>query len=143
MADYDKAYTDFTNAIALDDKLKPYALNNRGNAKRLLKNYTSALEDINESIKSDSANAWAYLNKGLIYYDQNLYEKALVEFNKSIRYNSLLPNAYFHRANVFMMQKQYDKAVIDFNKIQELDADFKSMEIEKNRKIAIKNLVDN
>ena len=128
-------------ALTLNNAYKPYALNNRGNAYRLLKQYDKAMEDINNSMKIDSLNAWAFMNRALVYEDQKQYDKALVDYNRAAELNSQLHNIYFHRANYFMNRKQYDKALTDYNKLQELAPDFKAKEIEKNKKAAKKEFL--
>ena len=47
-AQYEKAVSDFSKTIVLSELYKPYALNNRADAKRLQKKYEEALKDVDE-----------------------------------------------------------------------------------------------
>jgi tetratricopeptide (TPR) repeat protein len=141
MAQYEKAISDFGKTIALSELYKPYALNNRADAKRRLKKYEEALKDVNESIGLDSLNSWAYMNRGLIYADMGNLDTAMDNLNRSVEINSQLANPYFHRGNLHLQLKQYDKAITDYNKLQELDPAFKSKEVDKNKKAAKKGFL--
>ena len=92
-------------------------------------------------MKIDSLNAWAFMNRALVYEDQEKYDDAQVDYSRAAELNSQLHHIYFHRANFYMIRKQYDKALTDYNKLQELAPDFKTKEVEKNKKIAKKEFL--
>lgn len=135
-AEYENAISDFSNALKEDDYYKPYALNNRGNCKRLQKDFEAALEDINQSLAIDSTNAWAYLNRALVYADQKKPKTAFAEMTLAIQYNEELPDIYFHRANLYFQEKNYDQALSDYSKLETLAPYYKTKTVAKRKKAA-------
>lgn len=65
---YDKAKSDFEKALSqtLTTKDSSYVLNNIGYMKYLTENYSSSLSYINQSIKLNEVNAFAYKNRALV-----------------------------------------------------------------------------
>ena len=119
IGEYDKAITDFDQAI----RLKPHyakAYYNRGNAYRdkvdfdeAIKNYTKAIE-----LKSDYAEA--YYNRGKLYNEVDEYDKAIEDFSAVIRLEPERVDAYNYRATVYRDKGDHDKAIEGFSDVLEL-----------------------
>jgi tetratricopeptide (TPR) repeat protein len=67
--DYDKAISDFTEAIRLSPNYG-HAYNNRGNAYCGQRNFDKAISDYTEAIRLNPNNALAYYNRGVAYWSQ-------------------------------------------------------------------------
>ena len=132
---------DFTAAVDLKTPFSGYAYNNRGNAKRLLKNYDGALEDVNQSLQMDSLNAFAYSNRGLIWMDKGEEEIALKDLDLAIELNNQVAEFYYNRGNYYLKLKKYDKATADYSKSMKLVPEYKQKEIPKLLKIAKKGFL--
>ncbi len=48
-------------------------------------------------IKSDTANARAYINRGVMYAKLGLYPDAISDYHKAIRIDSTIPEAFYNR----------------------------------------------
>jgi tetratricopeptide (TPR) repeat protein len=138
---YDAAVVDFTAAIDLKTPFSSYAYNNRGNAKRLLKDYEGALKDVNQSLQMDSLNAFGYSNRGLIRMDKDEQEAALKDLDRAIELNNQVAEFYYNRGNYYLNLKKYDKATADYSKSMDLSPEYKQKEIPKLLKVAKKGFL--
>jgi tetratricopeptide (TPR) repeat protein len=134
--DYDKAITDFTEAIRLDTENKE-AYINRGLAYYLKNDYDQAIEDYTKTIQLDPENMKAYSRRGLAYYFYNEYDKAIADFTKviqfdpksktisdyteAIRLDPRNAEAYINRGWEYYLDEDYDKAILDYTEAIRLD----------------------
>ena len=131
------AIKDFSRAISLSKEIKPYALSNRANSYRLLKQYSDARNDIRVSLSLDSLNNWAYLYSGLINFDEGLMDQAMEDFNQSIKLNPNIPESFYHRAELYIKKGMYDKALSDLQRTESIDASFRKKEVAELKKNAL------
>ena len=82
--------------------------------------YKKALLNLNKAIELDSLNAYAYSNRGLLYFKKSDYKKARIDIEKSIRLDPKNPYAYKHSAMIYIKQKKYGLAYTDLKKAKEL-----------------------
>eukprot|EP01102_Stenamoeba_stenopodia_P012386 TRINITY_DN3905_c0_g1_i4.p1 TRINITY_DN3905_c0_g1~~TRINITY_DN3905_c0_g1_i4.p1 ORF type:complete len:328 (+),score=83.67 TRINITY_DN3905_c0_g1_i4:44-1027(+) len=112
---YQKALEDYDYALGI--KQHPDLFNNRGNVKRLLGNFSGALEDYENAIRLTPDDAELYYNKGTLLDDLSSFDLAIESFNKAIE---LLPDQgryYNNRGYVFQNLKRYDDAIRDYDKV--------------------------
>eukprot|EP01102_Stenamoeba_stenopodia_P012385 TRINITY_DN3905_c0_g1_i1.p1 TRINITY_DN3905_c0_g1~~TRINITY_DN3905_c0_g1_i1.p1 ORF type:complete len:301 (+),score=78.09 TRINITY_DN3905_c0_g1_i1:44-946(+) len=117
---YQKALEDYDYALGI--KQHPDLFNNRGNVKRLLGNFSGALEDYENAIRLTPDDAELYYNKGTLLDDLSSFDLAIESFNKAIE---LLPDQgryYNNRGYVFQNLKRYDDAIRDYDKVIALSA---------------------
>lgn len=131
------AIKDFSRAISLSKEIKPYALSNRANSYRILKQYSEARNDIRVSLSLDSLNNWAYLYSGLINSDEGLLDQAIEDFNQSINLNPNIPESFYHRAELYIKKGMYDKALSDLQRTESIDANFRKKEVAELKKNAL------
>lgn len=81
--DYEKALTDFTNAIELDPK-SAFPYSNRGYVYFDLKKYNDAVNDFEKAIKLDKNYKDAYCGLAITYYRLGDKEKAIDTYKKAI-----------------------------------------------------------
>jgi len=117
--DYDKAITDFTQAIRLNPNLIN-AYNYRGLAYYLKSDYDKAIADYTQAIRLNS-HPGSYYNRGLAYYDKEDYDKAIADLTQAIRLNPNLVNAYTYRSRAYSSKGDYDKAIVDYTQAIRLD----------------------
>ncbi len=120
---YQKALTDYNNAIKIKPNYKD-AYYNRGVLHFYkLKNIDKALADYNAAIKLKPDYVEAIYGRGLIqFYETEEYDKALADFNKTIKLNPNLTEAYNNRGSLLFNKKnEFQKAIKDFNKAISMD----------------------
>jgi tetratricopeptide (TPR) repeat protein len=110
--DYDKAISDFTEAIRLDPNYAQ-SYNNRGIAYAGNKEYDKAISDFTEAIRLNPNYAESYFNRGNAYDEE--YDKAISDYNKAIRLDPRYAKAYNNRGWAYHDKKDYDKAIGDCN----------------------------
>lgn len=89
-----------------------------GAAQYQLKNYETAIENLDKAISLDSAYKEAYYLRALCKVQMDLTHEALQDFNRAISLDPEFKDAYFNRAYyIFMQQGKYQKAINDFNLI--------------------------
>jgi tetratricopeptide (TPR) repeat protein len=131
--DYDKATSDFNDAIRLDPNFA-LAYFNRGITYGDKKEYDKAISDFNDAIRLDPNFALAYFNRGIAYDDKKEYDKAISDYNDAIRLNPNSALAYGNRGNAYAGKKEYDKAISDYQDAIRLDPNYSLVYI--NRGIA-------
>lgn len=95
-----------------------------GSAKYQLKNYKSAVQDLNQAIELENEFSDAYYVRALCYGNLKKYDKALVDFNKVIEINPNYKDAYINRG-FYVLEKtgDFEGAINDYNKFLELNGD--------------------
>lgn len=100
----------------------------RSKANYMLKNYFSALYDIEQSISFDNTIGEAYVIKGKVLYQLKEYDKAFLEFDKADWYfRSENPETLRWRGMARYCIGQIENAINDFNRAVDLgdeDADY-------------------
>ena len=118
--DYDRALTDFNDAI----KLQPNhgaAYLNRAVVYFTKQDYDRALVDHNKTIKLQPDFGLAYLKRGIFYHFKGDSDRALADLNEAIR---LQPNSalfYQNRGEVYASRGDYDRAIADFSQAIKLE----------------------
>ena len=80
-----------------------------------------ALKGFDESIGNDYTYMEAYIEKGLIYFDEQQYGRALPVFSLAAQVNHLYPDAYYWMARSYEMMNKKDSAVYFFKQSKALD----------------------
>ena len=93
------------------------ALTNLGYAKKCLQKYDDALMDINEAIKLDLNNKYAYCNRGEIWFAKEKYKEANEDFDKTIRLDPLFTSARLFKVYTLIVLKDYHSAITESDKI--------------------------
>lgn len=120
--DFDKAITDFTKAISLQDKLS-IAYYNRGLAYLHIKQYLKATADLSTTLKieknldrkSDIRRNDIYLNRGIAFFYSKSYRKALKDFNLIINNKYQNIKVYLYRAQTLENIHDYQGAINDYS----------------------------
>lgn len=96
----------------------------RGVYYRLQKQYSKALQDLNQAVKLNPNEAMFYSNRGNIYFDLGRDEEAMYDYNNCIRLDSTDENAFANRGAIFGRKGQYTAALSDLSHALFLDPDF-------------------
>ena len=75
----------------------------------------NALQYWNEALKTDSASAEVYNNRGLALYNLNQHQKAIEDFSRAIQTKTDYAEAYNNRANAQYKLGNYQAALMDYN----------------------------
>ncbi len=100
------------------------ALSNRCGWWWVKKDPDRALSDCNEAIRTDSANANAFLNRGNVYLSKSDPERALGDFNEAIRLDPNSAWAFAARANLYRNEGDLERALADLNDSIRLDPSY-------------------
>ena len=102
-----------------------FSYNNLGLARKMLGQYTAAIQDFTKSIemKPDCFNA--YNNRGNVYRLRDQYDKALEDHNSAIRIKPTSEDSYFSRGVDYYCLNDYEQAIRDFDKALELNPRYK------------------
>ncbi len=85
MRDYDRAITDYNEAIRLSPRANFYT--NRGDAYQFKKEYDHAIADYNEALKLDPKFNLAYNNRGAAYKSKGDLDRAIADYEQAVRLN--------------------------------------------------------
>jgi S1-C subfamily serine protease len=119
--DYDKAISDFTEAIRLDPNYV-LAYNDRGVAYNNQGSFDKAISDYSEVIRLDPSYIPAYIDRGIAYGNQGSFDKAVSDFTEAIRLDPNCADAYTGRGIAYTRQSDLDKANADFAAADRLKA---------------------
>jgi len=133
--DYDRAITEFTQAIQLNTNYAE-AYNNRGKAHSAKFNYDLAIADFTQAIRLVPNNAEVYSNRGEAYSDKEDYVRAISDIDQAIKLDPNNAEAYSRRAFAYWAKGEravsnskllisnpntgktdYDSAVSDFTQV--------------------------
>jgi tetratricopeptide (TPR) repeat protein len=98
-------------------------LNKIGMSHLMLRRLREARKSFEQALKANRDYASAYVNLGVVYYEDRNYGKAIKAYDKGI---ALQPdNAVFYnnRGAAYLNKKQFEKASLDYTKALELDPD--------------------
>lgn len=83
--------------------------------------YSTALNELNQTIALDDKHIGAYVMKGMIYsQDSSTVQAAIANYSKAIEL-APMSGALFRRGVVYIETEGYDKAISDFDRSIELD----------------------
>ena len=80
-----------------------------------------ALKYFDECIANNYTYMEAYIEKGLVYFDQRQYQKALDVFQFASTVNNLYADAYYYMGRCYEMMNKKDSAVLRFKQSLQLD----------------------
>jgi tetratricopeptide (TPR) repeat protein len=109
--DYDRAFSDLTEAVRLDPKYAIY----RGRAYYEMRDYDRAIGDLTVAIQLDPRDADAYFVRADAYRDKGEYEHAIGDFSGVIRLNPRSASAYYERCWAQVVVSHLQEAVSDCN----------------------------
>jgi tetratricopeptide (TPR) repeat protein len=121
-ADYERAISDFDQAIALKPDLHA-AYGNRGNAYARLGQYQRAIADYDRVIALKPDDAMAYNNRGLAYGNLGQYQRAITDFDRAIALQPNFAEAHYNRGLAYGNLGQYQRAIADFDRAITLKPD--------------------
>ena len=82
-----------------------------------------ALNLFDECIKNDYTYMPAYIEKGLVYFDEKQYGQALNVFSFAANVNHLNPDAYYYMGRCYELMNKKDSAAFYFKQSLALDKD--------------------
>ena len=88
-------------------------------------NLTEAMKYFDECIANNYTYMEAYIEKGLLFFDNKQYEKALQVFQFAATVNNLYADAYYYQARCYEMMNKKDSAVLRFKQSLQLDPGLK------------------
>ncbi len=89
-----------------------------------IKDYNSAMSDLNRVLKDEPGNALTLYNRSLINAQVGNYEEALSDMDRVININPNNVLAYFNRASYFIEMERWQDALEDYDRAIELYPDF-------------------
>ncbi len=99
-ANYDKAISDFDEAITLDPSTAALAYSDRGQAWAAKGDGDKAIASFNEAIRLDPTNAIPYLNRGTVWGKMGGHDdEAIANFTEAIRLKLDFAEAYVSRGS--------------------------------------------
>jgi Tfp pilus assembly protein PilF len=119
--DYDKAISEFTEAIRLDPNFaRPYFV--RGTIWGSRQEYDKAIADYTEVIRINPKDVVAHVLRGNAWSNKKEYDKAIADYTKLIRIDpEQAAGWYMNRGEVWRAKKEYDKAIEDFTEAIHID----------------------
>jgi tetratricopeptide (TPR) repeat protein len=118
--EYDKALTDFTRAIGLNqDYADGYY--NRGLVYQNKGAYDKAILDYTEAIRINPTYLKAYINRGQVYNLKEEHEKASIDFKSAMEIDPFDKNAYYNLAYVYSSLGKKEEAVALYKGILKID----------------------
>jgi tetratricopeptide (TPR) repeat protein len=118
MNKYYLAIEDFTKGLEQNvDSLKHIFLEERGLSYSKLKQYDLALVDFNESIRLNSKNESAYIERGNMYLSMSKIENAIEDFTTAIQFRpDIYVAGYVARSRAYNAKGDYESSVKDLKK---------------------------
>ncbi|HTY13329.1 MAG TPA: tetratricopeptide repeat protein [Candidatus Omnitrophota bacterium] len=115
LRDYDRAYSDFSRAIAADPKYSSAYIN-----RALIRYYRGdvggSIADYDQAIKIDPTIGEAYGNRGNSYVAKGDTVKALADYELALKYKPDYPETYYNRGNLLARLGRYEEAYADYHK---------------------------
>jgi tetratricopeptide (TPR) repeat protein len=113
--DYDKAITDFTEAIRLNPR-DAAGYVGRGAAWMYKENYKQAIADFSEGLRLAPGQAFAHMQRGIAYHRIGDADHALEDYTLAHELTPKDPNPLVNRGIVYYTKKgKFDEAVADFD----------------------------
>lgn len=118
--EYDKAITDFNDAVCLDPK-SAAAYNLRGLAWYSKKEYDTAITDFCEAIRLNATYAGFFSNRGTAWRDKEAYDNAIKDYTQALQLDPANADTYKLRGIAWWNNQDYDNAISDLNQAIRLD----------------------
>jgi tetratricopeptide (TPR) repeat protein len=112
--DYDRAITDFNEALRLNPHLAG-AYIGRGHARCEKKEYDKAIADYDQALQIDPHALTALLGRARAREIQGEHQKAFADFDQAVRLDPQSQMAYLGRAFAWQQKKEYAKAIADYD----------------------------
>lgn len=125
-ADFDGAVEDYSKVIVLlpkstvDPKYLGENYRERGIAHWQRTDPEKALADLNEALRLNPGDAYAFWGKGAVAFDRKEYDKAIADFSAMIRLLPSDPSGYEGRAKAYTAVGDQHKAAADEQRAKEL-----------------------
>jgi tetratricopeptide (TPR) repeat protein/S1-C subfamily serine protease len=119
LENYEQALTVINQAISLVPN-NPNHYNEKWSVLSELKRYDEGLAAITQAITLAPRALW-YLNRGILYHNQQKYNLALADYTKAIELNPNYALAYNNRGTLYDDQQKYELALADYNQAIELN----------------------
>jgi tetratricopeptide (TPR) repeat protein len=123
---HDRAIESYNYILTLDirNSVASTALQNRGNVYRAKNELERALQDYDQAIRFNPANAGAYINRGTILAERGDHEAALKDYDEALRFNPKYVEALYNRGVSLRETGRPELAGREFEKALELKPDF-------------------
>jgi len=127
-AEFDRAVEDFSKAIVLlskstnDQEHLGEVYRERGIAHRQRADPEKALADLNEALRLNPGDAYAYWGRGAVAFDRKEYDKAIADFSAMIRLLPADPSGYEWRAKAYTAVSDQPRAAADEQRTKELQS---------------------
>lgn len=118
---YQLALKDYNKAIKLNGNTPFYGFYNRALLNVKLKNFNSAVKDLNQSIVFFPEDIDNYILRGRAYFKLKNYKNAIKDFDKGISLNENLIEPLLYRGKSFLKINKPQLALKDFEKVLKLD----------------------
>lgn len=86
-----------------------------------MKHIAEAVKLFDQCIAADFTYMPAYIEKGLVYFDNRQYDEALKVFQFASSVNNLYPDAYYYIARCYEMTGKKDSAIMKYQQSLSLD----------------------
>ncbi len=123
MGDTIPAIEDLDKAIGLNKNLVNAYVLRADIAIKRAKDFSRALEDMNEAIKLQPHYAGFFVNRAFLRYSLDDYFGAMADYDYAIQLDPLNAIAYFNRGLLRAEVHDRDRAISDFSKVLELNPD--------------------
>lgn len=123
MGEQQAALNDYNTIIELKGRTYMEAFLNRGLTKKMLGDFTGALEDLKEVIDEFPDNADLRKNKGNLYLLFGMPRNAIDDYTKAIQLNDSYAEAYYNRAVAFLIIHDKMSACADLEKSMALGSE--------------------
>ena len=117
--DFDRAYQDFRNSIAIKQN-DPKVYSNLGNIYAIRGNYDSSLLNYSISIKLDSSDFNVYLNRGITYSIMEKYDSAFADWEKVLKVHGPEIKLYQNRAYAYVKAGKYKECIEDYKSLTDM-----------------------
>lgn len=108
----------------LKPDIRAIILNNRGIAKKNLKDYEGALKDYTRALGLKPDYFYAMNNRGNVLRDMGRLDQAMVDYNQAITLQPAYVYAHYNRGICRKARGDFDGAIMDYNKAIELAPGF-------------------
>ncbi len=93
-------------------------------AARAIEDYDRAIELCTTALETNSADARAYVTRGIAHYEKRDYSQAIADYTKALEIRPDDEWAYATRGGAYAKQKDYERAIQDYSKAVEIDPRF-------------------
>lgn len=128
--DQDRAITDFSNALELDEKNQEVALN-RGNVFLDRKQYERAQDDFSMVIKLNPRSAAAYAGRSRAFQEAGDHDRAIADLTKLLELEPHNVGALYSMGISYKAKHQDEKALETFDKLLKFEPNYAAASYQK------------